>query len=111
LAGRGDGKGPVKANTAKRYLGQLKAVLAFAAEAGAGNTVPTFFPTVADDALVRWLTTEEKDALLAASPPLLQDMIVFVIETGARNGEKTDLRRRDVHLEQQPRKMARLYFT
>jgi hypothetical protein len=37
LAGRGGGKGPVKANTAKRYLGQLKAVLAFAAEAGVSH--------------------------------------------------------------------------
>jgi integrase len=111
LAGRGGGKGPVKANTAKRYLGQLKAVLAFAAEAGAGNTVPTFSPTVADDARVRWLTTEEEGALLAASPPWLQDMIVFVIETGARKGEMTGLRWRDVDLQQQPRGIVRLYFT
>lgn len=111
LAGRAGGRGPVKANTAKRYLGQLKSVLAFAAEAGAGNIVPTFSPTVADDSRVRWLTEGEEDALLAASPPWLQGMIVFVVETGARKGEMTGLRWRDVDLEQRPRGIVRLYFT
>ncbi|HWX48156.1 MAG TPA: site-specific integrase [Roseomonas sp.] len=102
---------PVKPNTAKRYLGQLKAVLAFAQEAGAGNTVPSFSPQVADDSRVRWLTDKEEDDLLGASPGWLRDFIVFSVETGARKQEALGVRWRDVDLEMQPRPVVRLYQT
>ncbi len=35
----------------------------------------------------RWLTTEEEQRLLAASPPWLQEIILFALHTGMRRGE------------------------
>ena len=35
----------------------------------------------------RWLTPEEEQRLLAASPPWLQEIIVFALHTGLRRGE------------------------
>jgi integrase len=35
----------------------------------------------------RWLTPEEEQRLLAASPPWLQEIIVFALHTGMRRGE------------------------
>ena len=35
----------------------------------------------------RWLTREEEQRLLAASPPWLQEIIVFALHTGMRRGE------------------------
>ena len=39
----------------------------------------------------RWLTTEEEQRLLAASPQWLQEIIVFAANTGLRQGEILDL--------------------
>jgi integrase len=35
----------------------------------------------------RWLTPEEEQRLLAASPTWLQEIIVFALHTGMRRGE------------------------
>ena len=37
--------------------------------------------------MARWLTLEEEEALLAASPPWLQQLIVFAVSTGLRHRE------------------------
>jgi integrase len=39
----------------------------------------------------RWLTTEEEHRLLAASPPWLQEIIVFALHTGMRQSEILNL--------------------
>src|SRR6267143_1153123 len=39
----------------------------------------------------RWLTSEEEHRLLAASPPWLQEIIVFALHTGMRRGEILNL--------------------
>lgn len=41
--------------------------------------------------LERWLTVEEEERLLAASPPWLQEIIVFAINTGLRQSEILNL--------------------
>ncbi|PKN33229.1 MAG: site-specific integrase [Deltaproteobacteria bacterium HGW-Deltaproteobacteria-19] len=40
----------------------------------------------------RWLTLEEEEKLLAASPKWLQEIIIFAIHTGFRQGEILDLK-------------------
>lgn len=37
--------------------------------------------------MARWLTLEEEERLLAASPPWLQQLIVFAVSTGLRHRE------------------------
>jgi len=97
-------------NSARRYLAQLKALLAFAREAGAGCEVPDFSPTIPDDARIRWLTQEEEVRLLAAAPSALRDLLTFYLDSGARKSEATGLRWRDVDLDRNP-VLARLYET
>ena len=46
----------------------------------------------------RWLTREEEERLLRASPEWLRDIIVFAINTGLRQGEILDLEWKDVDL-------------
>lgn len=46
----------------------------------------------------RWLTSEEEEKLLRASPRWLQQIIVFAIHTGFREGEILDLKWRQVDL-------------
>lgn len=88
----------VQPNTAKRYLGQCKSLLAFARAAGAGGEVPTIAPTIASDARVRWLTDEEEARLLAACPPWLADLVTLYMDTGARKSELRGLTWRHVKL-------------
>ena len=46
----------------------------------------------------RWLTYEEEEALLNASPQWLRDFIIFAIWTGLREGNIINLKREDVDL-------------
>ena len=101
----------VKSTTAKRYLTQLKALLAFAREAGAGNDVPTFSPKVPDDSRVRWLHDDEEARLASASPQWLTDLVVFSVETGARKGDTLGLTWRHVNLAPNARGSVRFYQT
>ena len=83
--------GRVQPNTAKRYLTQCKAVLAFARRIGGGNEVPTFSPTVPSDERIRWLTEDEEATLLAACPGWLADLVTFYLNTGAREADAPGL--------------------
>ena len=49
-----------------------------------------------DDERVRWLYKEEMDELIRACPPEIQSLVAFLFFTGARLGEATSLRWRDV---------------
>ena len=49
-----------------------------------------------DNARERWLRPHEIEALLASSPPWLQDLIEFAVKTTRRLGEILVLRRRNV---------------
>ncbi len=46
----------------------------------------------------RWLTPEEEEKLLKASPPWLKDFLTFAIWTGLREGNIIELKRKDVDL-------------
>jgi integrase len=46
----------------------------------------------------RWLTFEEEDRLLVASPKWLQEIIIFSLETGLRQGEALDLQWPEIDL-------------
>ena len=46
----------------------------------------------------RWLTAEEQGNLIKASPPWLQDIIVFAVNTGLRQSEILDLKWQQVDL-------------
>lgn len=101
----------VKPNSARRYLTALKSLFNFARSAGAGNEVPTFNPKIGNDARVRWLRDEEEQALLAACPNWLRELVVFYLETGARKSEAPGLRWGDVDLDRQSRGLVRFYVT
>lgn len=90
--------GRVQPNTAKRYLTQCKAVLAFAQRVGGGNEVPTFSPTVPSDERTRWLMDDEEATLLAACPGWLADLVTFYLDTGARKADALGLTWRQVQL-------------
>ena len=46
----------------------------------------------ANNKIERWLTAEEEERLLNASPPWLREMIIFALNTGTRQGEMLSLR-------------------
>jgi len=53
----------------------------------------------ANNTIERWLSEEEEERLLMASPQWLQDVIVFAIHTGLRRSELPDLKRSQLNLE------------
>lgn len=101
----------VQPNTAKRYLGQCKSLLAFARSIGAGGQAPTISPTIASDARVRWLTEDEETRLLAACPPWLADLAALYMDTGARKSELRELTWRHVNLAVGQRGSISLIYT
>jgi len=52
-----------------------------------------------NNTIERWLSKEEEDKLLRASPPWLQDIIIFAIQTGLRQSELLDLKWSQLNLE------------
>lgn len=85
--------------TVNRHLASVRAVLNRAKhEWGALSTVPTFKLLPLDNMRHRWLTDDEELRLLKVSSPHLRDLIVFLVDTGARKGEALDLQWANVHL-------------
>jgi integrase len=59
----------------------------------------------------RWLTEEEEARLLMASADHLRDLLIFLLDTGARLNEATQLAWRDVQLDRQPRGSVKFMVT
>lgn len=98
------GKAPATVN---RYLALLKAALRKAhSEWGALPVVPPIRLLKLNNARYRWLTDEEEERLLAVAHPHVRDLIVFLVDTGARLGEATALRWRHVDLDRDGRGMV-----
>ncbi|MGE4279512.1 MAG: tyrosine-type recombinase/integrase [Magnetospirillum sp.] len=96
-----EGKAPATVN---RYLALLKATLRKAhMEWGALPAVPPIRLLKLNNARYRWLTEEEERCLLEVAAPHLRDLIVFLIDTGARRSEATGLTWRYVDLDRQGR--------
>lgn len=95
------GKAPATVN---RYLALLKAALRLAhLEWGALPCVPPIRLLRLNNARHRWLTEDEERRLLEVAAPHLRDLIVFLIDTGARRSEATGLTWRFVDLDRNGR--------
>jgi integrase len=106
-----DGLRPASVN---KYLAALKAILRKASrEWGILLSVPTITLITLDNNRMRWLTADEEKSLLAAceKTPHLRDLVIFLLDTGARLSEGTGLRWQDVDLDRSPRPVVRFMQT
>lgn len=98
--------------TVNRVLATIKAILNKAkAEWGTLNVVPTIKLLPLDNARYRWLTDDEEKKLLPVCAPHLHDLIIFLMDTGARLREATLLTWVDVDLDRKPRAAVRFMDT
>ncbi|WP_417790241.1 tyrosine-type recombinase/integrase [Terasakiella pusilla] len=96
-----EGKAPATVN---RYLASLKAILNRAhKDWGTLDTVPPFRLLSLDNARYRWITEEEEQRLLDAAPDHIRNLIIFLVDTGARKSEALNLTWADVDLDRKPR--------
>jgi integrase len=105
----GEKKAPATVN---RYLATVKAILNKAKnEWGTLTVVPTIKLLPLDNARHRWLTEGEEQKLLPVCAPHLRDLVVFLMDTGARLREATTLTWVDVDLDRKPRAAVRFMET
>lgn len=98
--------------TVNRYLSAFLALLNRSAnEWGWLRTVPTIKLLRLNNARYRWLNADEEASLLSHCPSHLADLVVFLIETGARLGEALRLTWADVDLDRQPRGLVKFMKT
>ena len=104
-----EGKAPATVN---RHLAVLSAVLRRAArDWGVLAEVPSVPLLKLRNERYRWLTEEEEMRLLIASATHLRDLLIFLLDTGARLTEATHLTWRDVQLDRQPRGVVKFMIT
>jgi integrase len=93
--------------TVNRYLAGVRAVLNRARdEWGEIEQVPQIKPLKLEHERPRWLSEDEEQRLIAACAPHLRDLVVFLLDTGARLSEATKLIWAHVDLDRQPRPMV-----
>jgi len=98
--------------TVNRHLAVLRAVLRKAArDWEALREVPSIPLFKLRNERYRWLTVAEEDRLLMASAGHLCDLLIFLLDTGARLSEATHLTWRDVELDRRPRGMVKFMIT
>jgi integrase len=98
--------------TVNRHLAVLRAVLRKAVQDwGASAKVPSISFFKLQNERYRWLTGEEEARLLMASVSHLRDLLIFLLDTGARLSEATHLTWRDVQLDRQPRGIVKFMVT
>jgi hypothetical protein len=78
-----------KANTANRYLNLLRAVLNRAHDAGGLATKPIVKANKCRDHREWFLSEDEEARLVAACPDHLRDLVVFMLDTGARSRRRS----------------------
>lgn len=98
--------------TVNRYLSGILAILNRSAhEWGWLRAVPRVKLLRLNNARYRWLTNEEEAHLLKHCPTHLADLVVFLIETGARLTEALSLTWTEVDLDRQPRGLVKFMRT
>ena len=98
--------------TVNRHLAVLRAVLRKAARDWAAlREAPSIPLFKLRNERYRWLTEAEETRLLIASAGHLRDLLVFLLDTGARLSEAAHLTWRDVQLDRKPRGMVRFMVT
>ena len=86
----------VAANTLAREMTSANAMLNYAREIGMDVPEIKLKKPSYDDARTRWLYKSEMDALIDACPLGIKNLTSFLFYTGARLGEATSLRWRDI---------------
>ena len=100
------------AATVNRHLAVIRAVLRKAArDWGALREVPPIALFKLRNERYRWLTEPEEARLMVASAGHLRDLLLFLLDTGARLSEATQLTWRDVQLDRQPRGIVKFMVT
>lgn len=104
-----EGRSPATVN---RYLSIIRAILNRAKdEWGNLAVVPTFKQVPQDNARYRWLTDEEEERVLAECAPHLQDLVIFLLDTGVRKTEALELTWSNVDLDRKPRALVKFMRT
>ena len=102
----------LKPATANRYLATIAALLnRCASEWGWLRTAPAIKLLKLNNARYRWLNADEEARLLTHCPSHLADLVVFLIETGARLSEALKLTWADVDLDRQPKGLVKFMET
>ena len=86
----------IAANSLAREMTSVNAMISYARDGGMSAPDIKLKRPQYDDERVRWLYREEMDALIEACPPDIKTLVAFLFFTGARLGEATSLRWRDV---------------
>jgi integrase len=98
--------------TANRYLATIAALLnRCASEWSWLRSAPKIKLIKLNNARYRWLNAEEEARLLPHCPSHLAELVVFLIETGARLSEALRLTWNEVELDRQPRGLAKFMQT
>ena len=101
-----------KPATVNRHLAVVKAILNKSkTEWSALAVLPTIKLDKLDNERKRWLSPEEEQRLLEASAPHLRDLIIFLLDTGARKGEALNLTWQNVKLSNSPRPVVHFLKT
>lgn len=104
-----EGKKPATAN---RYLAILRSILNTAKrEWGALAVVPAIKLLPLNNKRYRFLSQEEEARLLPVCSPHLRDLVIFLLDTGARKSEALGLTWDDVDLDRKPRPIVRFMDT
>lgn len=88
---RKEGAAPKTINNELSLMGWIYNLAIKEWEWARNNPVISVSKEKVNNQIERWLTLEEKDRLLTASPLWLQEIIVFSVETGLRRSELLDL--------------------
>jgi integrase len=95
-----------RANSVNRYLSLLRAVLNRAYEAGGLIKRPEIKALKVNDRREVYLTEDQERAVIAACPPHLANLVTFLLDTGARLSEATNLTWAMVELEREGRPLV-----
>ncbi len=100
------------AATVNRYLATIVALLnRCMSDWGWLRTVPTVKLLKLNNARHRWLSADEEARLLAHCPSHLSDLVVFLVETGARLSEALRLTWAEVDLDRKPLGLVKFMVT
>ncbi len=100
------------AGTINRYLASLRAVLNRAhSDWNALPAVPRIRLLPLNNQRHRYLTVDEEQRILEVSPPHLRNLIIFLVDTGARWSEALDVTWSDLDLESDHRSSVTLLHT